>query len=236
MATFVLVHGAWHGGWCWSKVVPLLERAGHSAVALDLPGHGADTTSIGEVSLHGYAHRVCQVARGQAEPVILVGHSLGGVVISQAAEECPASVQMLIYLAAYLLPHGQSLVGAADAESDPQQFLDLNEANGSVTVVEEGIVPILYHDCSADDVSFAKPRLVPEALAPTMTPLHLTEANYGRVPRVYIECLQDRALTIARQRHMYTAMPCAAVFTLDAGHAPFFAAPEALAAQLIALV
>ncbi len=92
MSTYVLVHGAWHGSWCWEKVVPLLEQAGHQVEALDLPGHGQDKTPIREITLAAYTNRVCETLDAQAEPVILVGHSLGGMVITQAAEERPAKI------------------------------------------------------------------------------------------------------------------------------------------------
>ncbi len=103
MSTFVLVHGGWSGGWTWEKVVPLLEEAGHQVEAPDLPGHGDDRTPIPQVSLQGYADRICRVLDAQPEPVVLVGHSSGGLVISQAAEQRPDKVKMLVYLAAFLL-------------------------------------------------------------------------------------------------------------------------------------
>lgn len=74
MTTFVLIHGAWHGGWCWDKVVPLLEQAGHVAVAPDLPSHGADRTPVAEVTLDAYVARVCEILDAQPEPVVLLGH------------------------------------------------------------------------------------------------------------------------------------------------------------------
>jgi pimeloyl-ACP methyl ester carboxylesterase len=82
MSTFGLVHGGWNGGWCWEKVVPLLEEAGHEVEAQDLPGLGEDRTPIPEVSLQGYADRISQVLDAQPEPVVLVGHSSGGMIIS----------------------------------------------------------------------------------------------------------------------------------------------------------
>ena len=85
MSTFVLVHGGWSGGWCWDKVVPLLEEAGHEVQAPDLPGSGDDPTPIPEVSLRGYAERICGVLDARPEPAVLVGHSSGGSVVSQAA-------------------------------------------------------------------------------------------------------------------------------------------------------
>ena len=75
MSTFVLVHGAWHGAWCWEKVVPLLEGAGHEVVTLDLPGHGEDGTPALEVTMESYTDRVVGALDARSEPVVLVGHS-----------------------------------------------------------------------------------------------------------------------------------------------------------------
>jgi pimeloyl-ACP methyl ester carboxylesterase len=237
MATFVLIHGAWHGGWCWDKVVPLLQAAGHTAVAPDLPGHGADQTPIAEVTLQAYADRVCGVLAEQREPAILVGHSLGGIVISQAAEQCPERVRTLVYLAAALVPNGRSTLAIMTDEPPPlTQYLQANDEEGYLSLADEGIQPSFYHDCSADDVAFAKARLTPrQAAAPFATPLALSAERFGRVPRVYIECLHDRAVPPAVQRQMYTAMPCAQVISLETSHSPFLAAPELLAKALAAL-
>ena len=106
IATFVLIHGAWHGGWCWDKVKPILEKNGHTVVAPDLPGHGEDKTPIADVSLAAYTERVCEILDQQSEKVILVGHSLGGLSISQAAELRPENIEILVYLSAFLLKDG----------------------------------------------------------------------------------------------------------------------------------
>src|SRR3954470_15258522 len=109
MSTFVLVHGAWHGAWCWWKVVSLLARDGHTAVAPDLPGHGEDRTPPSDVSFASYTRRICEAMDAAGEPVILVGHSMAGAVISQAAENRPEKVLFLVYLCAYLVRDGESL-------------------------------------------------------------------------------------------------------------------------------
>jgi pimeloyl-ACP methyl ester carboxylesterase len=79
MSTYVLIHGAWHGAWCWGKVVPLLQEKGHRVYTIDLPSHGADQTPVAQVSLKAYTDRVCEVLDGLDEPAILVGHSMGGI-------------------------------------------------------------------------------------------------------------------------------------------------------------
>ncbi len=236
MATFVLVHGAFMGGWAWRKVAPLLEHAGHTTIAPDLPGHGADRTPAREVTLQTYADRVGDVLRAQTEPAVLAGHSMGGVVISQAAEQCPDSVRLLVYVTAYLLPSGQSLLDARDPANASIPYQHRDEADGTLIMAPEGIGPAYMQDCSPEDVAFAQAACVPQPLAPLSTPVRITEAGCGRIPRVYIECRQDRAITAARQQQMYTAMPCAKVRTLDTSHMPLFSAPEALALALLSLV
>ncbi|WP_240966624.1 alpha/beta fold hydrolase [Nodosilinea sp. P-1105] len=108
MSTFVLVHGAGSGAWVWHKVAPQLEAQGHSVITPDLPGHGLNPLPMAEVSLERYVDCVCDILKGQAEPVVLVGHSLGGAVITQAAEYCPDRIHTLVYLSGYLLAHGES--------------------------------------------------------------------------------------------------------------------------------
>ena len=101
MANFLLIHGACHGAGCWERVTPLLKAAGHSVVAPDLPGHGADTTRVSELSLKRYGEFVSELAASNG-PVVLVGHSMAGAVISRAAEAVPDQIERLVYLTAYL--------------------------------------------------------------------------------------------------------------------------------------
>ncbi|MGZ3611555.1 MAG: alpha/beta fold hydrolase [Ktedonobacteraceae bacterium] len=234
MSTFVLVHGSWHGAWCWDKVVPLLEQAGHKVEAIDLPGHGNDRSSIAEMTMQSYVDRVCQVIDAQPEPVILVGHSMAGVVISQTAEYRSEKIQTLVYLAAFLLQDGEFLLQVAqtDTESLVLPNLILNEEAGYHMVREEARREVFYHDCSDEDAERACSQLVPEANAVIATPIHITRENYGRVPRVYIETLSDKTVGPSLQTRLYTATPCLKVITLNTSHSPFFSAPEELVKQL----
>lgn len=237
MATYVLIHGAWHGGWCWDKVVPLLRKKGHKVEAPDLPGHGKDKTPIREVSLQGYADRVCKVLDAQSEPVILLGHSMGGIVISQTAEYRPEKIKTLVYLTAFLLQNGEFMlqVGGGDTEALVLPNLVMAEDQSFATVKEEAIKQVFYGDCSDEDVSRAKKLLVPQAAAPFGTPINITEKNFGRIPRVYIECLRDRAISPSVQKKMYETLPCRKVVSMDTSHSPFFSAPEALVDHLVSL-
>ncbi|GIV80636.1 MAG: hypothetical protein KatS3mg050_5030 [Litorilinea sp.] len=238
MGTYVLIHGSWHGGWCWDRVKPLLEKQGHRVMAPDLPGHGQDHTPVAEITLQRFVDRVCQVLDAQPEPVILVGHSMGGIVITQTSEARPDKIQALVYLCAFLPRNGESLLQLAqqDQETLILPNLIIDEAQGYLAVKEEAIPEVFYQDCSPKDVAWAQARLAPqEALTPVATPVEISEDRFGRIPRVYIACLRDQALGPSLQRQMYTATPCREVYSLNTGHSPFLSAPEALTAHLLAV-
>lgn len=236
MSTFVLVHGSWHGAWCWEKIIPLLKARGHRAVAPDLPAHGADRTPIAAITLQSYVDRVGEVLDASTEPVVLVGHSMGGVVISQVAEVRPQKVAGLVYVAGFLLQNGQSLfdVGGTDQRALILPNLQPAADQSHATLRDSAITDIFYHDCTAADATAAKARFVPEPMLPVVTPIHVTTENFGRVPRAYIVCEQDHSITPECQRRMLAATPCEPVVSLDSSHSPFFSMPERLADVLVA--
>ncbi len=238
MSTYVLVHGAWHGPWCWEKVVPLLKQAGHQVEIPDLSECSQDKT-FREITLTTFTKRVCELLDAQAEPVILVGHSLGGIVISQVAEERPEKIQTLVYLTAFLPQNGESVFQLAQMNSDSLvgPNLVVNEEQGSL-IFKEGapLKDMFYGDCSDEDVARAISLLVPDALAPQGTPVRISAEHFGRVPRIYIECLRDRALTPPFQKRMYTATPCQAILSMETSHSPFFSAPQELVHHLTSLL
>ena len=238
MATFILIHGAWHGGWCWDKVKPLLEKNGHTVVAPDLPGHGEDKTPIADVSLAAYTERVCQVIDRQSEKVILVGHSLGGLSITQAAEQRPDNIELLVYLTALLLKNGESRTSIRRRQpggSALPSIMEMHPEEGYTLLKEEGLKPTFYHDCSEEDIDLAKVHLGLQALKPMGVPVRTTNENFGSVRRVYIECLQDHALVPEFQKQMYTELPCEQVISMDTSHSPFMSAPGELANHLMSL-
>ena len=234
MSNFVLVHGSWHGAWCWRDLIPQLEAQGHRAVAVDLPGHGADQTPPAEITLQSYGERVGAALAQFNEPAILVGHSMGGIAISQAAERYPDRVASLVYLCAFLVQNGQPLVqiGLADQESALIPNLIPDEAALVMRLKEGELANVFYNDCTPEEAAWALAQLRPDPLIPIGTPMQISDGNYGRVPRYYIECLQDRTLSPGMQKMMYTAMPCRRVIPMNTGHSPFLSAPAELAAHL----
>jgi pimeloyl-ACP methyl ester carboxylesterase len=227
MSHFVLVHGAWHGAWCWEKVAPLLAARGHRVRAIDLPGHGADPRPPGAVSWDDYMERMGEVIAAAPEPPILVGHSLGGAVITGAADRWPERIRALVYLCA-MLPDGPdffmrfqpaSLLTGAIRPSADSSLLELDPA-----VVREAF----YHDCSDEDAARAAARLRPQPGRAAEMSFVLAPDRFGRLPRHYVECTEDRAIDLVSQRAMHAKMPCT-VHTLEASHSPFYSMPERLA-------
>jgi pimeloyl-ACP methyl ester carboxylesterase len=239
MSTYLLIHGAWHGAWCWYKVVPRLEHAGHRVVAPDLPSLGIDRTHIAQISLDSWTDSVCRLLDAQDEPAILVGHSRAGILISQAAERRPAKIKTLVYLAAFLLRQGESAsqVLREDGSSmlRPNHLL-MAEDGSSATVEQAYLKELFYGECSEEDIALARLLLAPEAMAPSATPINVSDNNFGRVPRVYIECLRDKMIPPSLQKKMHTALPCQSVISMDTDHSPFFSAPDALVTHLLSVV
>ncbi|MEC9289321.1 MAG: alpha/beta fold hydrolase [Chloroflexota bacterium] len=243
MTTFVLVHGASHGSWCWDKVVPLLEAQGHDVVAVDLPGntYGEFDIPPGQVTLDTYAQHACKVLDQQDEPVVLVGHSLGGLTITQTAEYRPDKIKTLVYLTALLLRSGEAMLPVSSRDPETvraglkRDSWAVSEDLSVAIYHENSLKPRFFSDCSDDDTAWAKSMLVPQPSGPLMDLMNTTEENFGRVPRVYIECLQDGALELAYQRDMQSNLPCGRTISMDTGHSPFLSAPRELVWHLVSV-
>lgn len=230
MSTFILVHGAWHGGWCWYKLAARLRAAGHVVVSPDLPGHGLDRTPTAEVTMAAYVERITQALDAAAEPVVLVGHSMGGAVVTQATEERPDRVRHLVYIAAFAPGDGQSVLQLARADPDDRlgKTMVFAADRKSITLKPETIRGSFYADCPDEDLALAQSLLVPQSPAPLGATLHVSAERWGRVPRSYVECTQDMAVSIGAQRTM-PGRKDAKIHTLDTGHSPFLSAPDRIA-------
>jgi pimeloyl-ACP methyl ester carboxylesterase len=173
----------------------------------------------------------------QSEPVLLVGHSLGGISISAAAERVPDRVRLLVYLCAFILRDGESLYTFLDptapADSVPPKGSSWDIPSSPVP--GEGSLNNFYNGCPADSIALARARLRPQPTVPRITPISLSDERYGRIPRAYVECTDDQAVSIDLQRRMVARSPCEPVLSLPTGHSPFFAAPGKLADALASL-
>jgi pimeloyl-ACP methyl ester carboxylesterase len=234
MARYVLVHGAFGGAWCWEPVIPALEAAGHTVVAIDLPGGGDDQTPVEEITLGSCAERVCAAL---AQPSILVGYSMGGVVITQAASDHPENVESLVFVSAFMPANGQSLL---DLTRLPEGAGDQIQANIVIsgdppvaTLSDEATAVAVFNRCTPEQQAWAIPRRREQAVAPFATPVQVDDEVLARIPRSFVLTLDDNAFTTALQRRMIAEHPCASVVELDCDHAPYLSATDELAAALI---
>jgi pimeloyl-ACP methyl ester carboxylesterase len=212
MATYILVHGAWHGAWCWHRIVARLRQASHRVIAPDLLSLGRDRTPPRAVTLAAWSGQIAALVQSAAEPVVLVGHSRGGIVLSEVAERIPERIRTLVYVTAYLLENGRSLRDAA--AEDPQSLvvpaaMSFDDEEQTVSMREEAVRDAFYGRCSDEQVVLAQSLLRPEPLAPLATPVRISDSRFGRVSRIYVEC------------------------TLDRDHSPFFSRAEELASLLL---
>jgi pimeloyl-ACP methyl ester carboxylesterase len=242
MATFVLVHGSFHGAWCWERLTPLLTQRGHRVVTPDLPGSGDDPAPRQNAGLRSYATRIAARIDQEAGPVILVGHSMGGIVSSQVAEWRSDRLAAVVYICGLLLRSGETLATFLDAHAD-LGIEDLVLANmnvssdGAIATFPETVAPdVFYNCCTPQDAAWAANLLRPQATRVYADRLALTPERFGTVRKFYVQALQDRAVSPIYQRRMVERTPCEAVFTLDTDHSPFLSRPAELRDFLAAIV
>jgi pimeloyl-ACP methyl ester carboxylesterase len=237
MARFVLVHGAFGGAWCWEPVIGPLEAAGHTVEALDLPGSGDDETPVAEITLKAYADRVCATLAERPEQAVLVGYSMGGVVITQAAHQCTEHVASLVFVCAFMPSNGQSLLDMTqlpEAAGDQIQENLTIEGEPPVAVLSaEATAKVIYNDCTSEQAAWAVSKRRPQPVVPYTTPVQIDDAKLATIPRYYVLTARDQALMQPLQRRMIREHPCERVFELDADHAPFLSATDELVAALL---
>jgi pimeloyl-ACP methyl ester carboxylesterase len=236
MARIVLVHGAFAGAWCWERVVGPLEAAGHTVETLDLPGGGDDETPMPGVTLENCAGRVCSVLASRPEPAVLVGHSMGGAIITQAAGNCPEHVASLIYVCAFMPRNGQSLL---DLTQLPEGADDQIQANLVVsgdppvaTLSAEAWKEAVFNCCTEDQADWGVARRRGQAVAPFATPVSIDDDALGPIPRSYVLCTRDQSIPPALQRRMVSEHPCRKVIEIDTDHAPWASRVDELVAAL----
>jgi pimeloyl-ACP methyl ester carboxylesterase len=236
MARFVLVHGAFVGAWAWQPLVEALEAEGHTAEALDLPGAGDDQTPVGEVTLSACANRVCSVLAQSQERAILVANSMGGIIVTQAADRCPDRIESLVYVAAFLPRDGQSLLDLTklpEGKDDQVQANIVVEGDPPVaTMPDEASGPALYGSCSEEVARWAIAQQRPQPVAPYATPVSLKRGGFDRIERSYVLCRRDQAIPPQLQRLMLKQGNCSDVLELDTDHSPHLSMTAELADHL----
>lgn len=232
MKEFVLVHGACHGAWCWEAVAEQLGAKGHRVVTLDLPGHGRRAHEYSRASVASYTAAVVDamalegVSRG-----IVVGHSMGGIVIPKVAEAAPERVAHLIFLAGVVLPDGGSLfeVHLSPSTRDLMAAMARGSGNGTIPFSAAFAWSRWMNDLPLGHpvVQAALPRLTPQPLRPFVERVDMKASCAMSVPRTYIRCLKDVAVPPDRAL-AYAQRLGVEPLDLDAAHDAMLSAPGRL--------
>lgn len=220
---YFLIHGAWHQNWCWEKFAPILKAEKNCKIFT--PNRSP------KMHLQAYVSSLKQAVLAQNTPVILAGHSLGGVIISQLAEEIPDSIKEIIYITSYV-PQNQHSMWDEVENSDIPGLLnpDIVVSGDTITLNKsENVKNVLYTQCDDTLANHCLQQLMPDSLAIFSAPITLTENNFGRIPKKYICCSADKALHPTDQRRMYQRLTNCKVINIDADHSPFLSMPHELA-------
>ena len=238
MSTFVLVHGMSHGGWVWHLLSERLARRGHRVIVVDLPGHARRAHERGRQSIGAYASAVADVMMLEgAHGAVVVGHSMGGVVIPKVAELVPARVGHLVFVAAVVLESGENMLDTQIAFPLRSLLRGLARAGGGAVQYPASIEWARWMgDLPPGDprVVDALGRLTPEPFAPFPERVDYRRFFAMRVPCTYVRCLRDAAVPPDRAAE-YARRLGVTPIDLDCAHGPMLSATDALAKILEAV-
>jgi pimeloyl-ACP methyl ester carboxylesterase len=227
MTTFGLIHGAWHGAWCWDPLIPELERRGHRAVAVDLPCDDPAATTMGNAKL------VADALADGGDDVVVVGHSLGGIIAAVVPLLRP--VRQVVFLAALMPRPGRSLgeVMGSEPDTTTEEFNALPRhvgERGSVTWDPAVAGPFFYRACPPGTTDWAAPLLRTQVWTTTREPCPLDQ--WPDCELVSIVCTDDELLRPERSRRIARDVLHVDPIELPGGHFPMIAIPAALADAL----
>lgn len=233
--SFVLVHGAWMGAWGWSDVASGLTAKGASVSVVELPAHGADTTPASGVTLDAYVQKVGAAIDAAGQPVTLVGHSMAGAVVTGAAEQKPASVSRLVYLAAYVPRDGQSVQDLAntDADSHVGPVIKVDMTALTAAIPSASLPDVFCADCDPAHLASLQSHYRDEPVVPLGAPVHSTAANWGSVKKFYIYTQNDHAVSPKLQQTMTAGVTWQKTATLPTSHSPFLSSASAVVETLV---
>lgn len=232
-STLVLVHGAWQSAFVWGQLKTELESQGNTVIAIELLGHGEDNTSVSDITFKGYVDQVKAVIERLDTPVVLVGHSLGGAVITQTASELPQQIEKLVYVAGFIPQDGKSVLdySALDTESLLPTALEFS-ADGSTAAISNPVINIQEIFCqygSVENIDILVEKLKPEPVGALATPIDYTMDDYNAIAKkYYIFTKEDHAITYPFQQAMASEAGITNTYEITSGHSPFISRPEEL--------
>ncbi|MDH3597196.1 MAG: alpha/beta fold hydrolase [Rhodospirillales bacterium] len=236
MSHYVLVHGAWEGSWTWENTSSELERQGHAVTAIDLPGSHGNKQAIPQVTMASYVKTVAEAIERLDHKVVLAGHSLAGAVISRVAELMPEKIERLIYVAAFLLKNGDSVLEAMQRDPGGEFLPELtfSEDQSYAMASERTLRDIAFHDVEDKDIRRSLPLMAEkQATEPFMAKVVVSDGRFGSVPKTYIRTTIDKITSPALQDEMIANWEVESVHVLPSGHFPTLSMPERLAELML---
>jgi len=229
--TFVLVHGAWHGGWCWTKVAAILRSRGHDVLTPTQTGLGERSHLISKsITLDTFVTDIVNVLKWEdLRDVILVGHSFGGNAISGTADQMPDRIRQLVYLDAVMLENGQSVFGMLPKEVVAARMKAAEETSGGLSIPAPP--PSAFGVADAAQAAWLQPRFTPHPLGTYTSPLRLTNKVGNGLPAVYIACTDPIYGPLQASRDWVKANGMKTL-EIATGHDAMVTAPERLADML----
>lgn len=227
---YVLVHGSWQGGWCWKLLAEELLRRGHQVSCPDLPGHGFSSVPLSEVTYASYYQSLVNEILRVDEPVVLVAHSMSGILAAPLLDQYPERISHLFLIAAYVAQNGKSLLDLALAggPSEIPKILLNDEENKTQRLELRNAKEALYHDCTEEAADWAISQLQAQPTIPLMTPVPWKDSGKTRDKRTYLFCEEDRDVHPLTQSKVLDDYPCKVV-RLKSGHFPFISQPRQVA-------
>ncbi|MCD9019201.1 alpha/beta fold hydrolase [Parachryseolinea silvisoli] len=226
--TYVLVHGAWQAPYVWDAVRTDLVNKGNQVIIVQLPGHGDDNTPPQSLTLDVYSNKVIEAVSETKGNVILVGHSMGGMVVTNVAEKIPTRIRKLVYIAAFLPASGQALTDLAYSDPDSQLGPALVPSADKLTldVLNNKVTDLFVSDGSPTDKKRVIENYRPEPAIPFSNKVSLTDNHFGTVSKVYIKTLNDVVISPGLQDRMITVAGIKTVYQLKTSHSPFLSKPH----------
>lgn len=239
MAMFLLIHGAWHGGWCWKKVTPLLRTAGHEVCTPTLTGLGERAHLLSpEVTLETHVQDVVGVLEYEDfREVVLVGHSYGGMVITAVADRATDRLAHLVYLDAFVPQDGQALVELVGPTFSAMYEEQARTEGEGLRVPVPTPAPERWGVTTEADVCWMRPRIGAHPLKAFQQPVRLTNPAAAALPRTFIHCTdKPRGDVFAPFATRLRGEPRWRYHDLATGHDAMVTAPQEVAALLLELV
>jgi len=236
MSHYILLHGAWEESRMWDDVSPILQQNGHTITAIELPGHGTNKQLGPAVTTSAYKQAVVDVITQLDHQVILVGHSMNGALISHVAEQIPEKIERLIYVTAFLLKNGGSVLEAmqSDPEGGALPEVVFSDDQAYASLPEPALRRIGFHDIEESAIQRFLPLMAEwQATEPFMAKVELSQENFGSVPKTYIRTGMDEMVSPALQNTMIGNWEVDSVLDLESGHFPAFSQPKKLAELML---